>query len=69
MAVVIKRDIHLKKLIDSKHNGMIKVVTGIRRCGKSYLLFNLFCQHLKEAGIVLYCKIRLKNRHLCHFFS
>jgi hypothetical protein len=51
MAMVIKRDIHLKKLIDSKHNGMIKVVTGIRRCGKSYLLFNLFCQHLKEAGI------------------
>ena len=49
--MVIKRDIHLKKLIDSKHNGMIKVVTGVRRCGKSYLLFNLFCHHLKEAGI------------------
>ena len=49
--MIIKRDIHLKKLIDSKHNGMIKVVTGVRRCGKSYLLFNLFCQHLKEAGI------------------
>ena len=48
---MIKRDIHLKKLIDSKHNGMIKVVTGVRRCGKSYLLFNLFCHHLKEAGI------------------
>ena len=41
----------MKKLIDSKHNGMIKVVTGVRRCGKSYLLFNLFCHHLKEAGI------------------
>ena len=49
--MVIKRDIHLKKLIDSKHNGMIKVVTGVRRCGKSYLLFNLFCHHLKDAGI------------------
>jgi predicted AAA+ superfamily ATPase len=47
----IKRDLHLKKLIDSKHNGMIKVVTGIRRSGKSYLLFNLFCQHLKEEGV------------------
>lgn len=47
----IKRDVHLRKLIDSKHNGMIKVVTGVRRCGKSYLLFNLFCQHLKEEGI------------------
>lgn len=49
--MAIRRDIHLKKLIDSKHNGMIKVVTGVRRCGKSYLLFNLFCQHLKEEGI------------------
>ena len=47
----IKRDLHLNKLIDSKHNGMIKVVTGVRRCGKSYLLFNLFSQHLKEEGI------------------
>ena len=51
MDMEIKRDLHLKKLIDSKHNGMIKVVTGIRRSGKSYLLFNLFCQHLKEIGI------------------
>ena len=47
----IKRDIHLRKLIDSKHNGMIKVVTGIRRCGKSYLLFKLFYQHLKDEGV------------------
>ena len=47
----IKRDLHLKKLIDSKHNGMIKVVTGVRRCGKSYLLLNLFCQHLKDEGV------------------
>ena len=47
----IKRDLHLKKLIDSKHNGMIKVVTGVRRCGKSYLLLNLFCQYLKDEGV------------------
>ena len=47
----IKRDIHLQKLIESKHNGMIKIVTGIRRCGKSYLLFNLFYQHLKSEGV------------------
>ena len=62
--MVIKRDIHLKKLIDSKHNGMIKVVTGVRRCGKSYLLFNLFCQHLKEAGITddHIIKVDLENR-------
>ena len=33
------------------HNGMIKVVTGIRRCGKSYLLFNLFSDYLKAQGV------------------
>lgn len=47
----IKRDIHLERLIKSKHNGMIKVVTGIRRCGKSYLLMNLFRQHLLDKGV------------------
>ena len=47
----IKRDIHLERLIRSKHNGMIKVVTGIRRCGKSYLLMNLFRQHLLDGGV------------------
>ena len=49
--VEIKRDIHLNRLINSKHNGMIKVVTGIRRCGKSYLLMNLFRQHLLNDGV------------------
>lgn len=38
----IKREIHLKRLIESKHNGMIKIVTGTRRCGKSYLLYLFF---------------------------
>ena len=38
----IRRDIYLNKLISKKHNGLIKVVTGMRRCEKSYLLFNLF---------------------------
>lgn len=47
----IKRDSYLKTLIRHKHNGMIKVITGIRRCGKSYLLFNLFYKHLLEIGI------------------
>ena len=47
----IRRDVHLRRLINSKHNGMIKVVTGIRRCGKSYLLMNLFRQHLLEEGV------------------
>lgn len=47
----IKRDIYLNKLIRHKHNGMIKVITGIRRCGKSYLLFELFYKHLLSCGI------------------
>ncbi len=47
----IRRDIHLNRLIASKHIGMIKVITGIRRCGKSYLLFNLFRDHLAECGV------------------
>ena len=47
----IKRDLYLDKLIRHKHNGMIKVITGIRRCGKSYLLFELFYKHLLSLGI------------------
>ena len=47
----IKRDLYLQKLIDRQHNGMIKVVTGVRRCGKSYLVFNLFCDYLKSKGV------------------
>lgn len=47
----IKRDIYLNRLIRHKHNGMIKVITGIRRCGKSYLLFELFYKHLLSCGI------------------
>lgn len=46
----IKRDVYLKKLIGKKRNGLIKVVTGVRRCGKSYLLFRLFKEHLLEEG-------------------
>ena len=38
----IKRDLYLQKLLNSRNNGMIKVITGMRRSGKSYLLFNLF---------------------------
>ena len=47
----IKRDFYLNKLIKCKHNGLIKVITGIRRCGKSYLLNTLFYQHLLSAGV------------------
>ena len=47
----IKRDVYLDKLIRKKKNGLIKVVTGVRRCGKSYLLFRLFHDHLLENGV------------------
>lgn len=47
----IKRDKYLQDLINRMHNGMIKVVTGIRRCGKSYLLFKLFKNYLLDQGI------------------
>ena len=47
----IKRDYYLNKLIDAKNDGLIKVVTGIRRSGKSYLLNTLFYNHLLENGI------------------
>lgn len=46
----IRRDIYLNKLISKKRNGLIKVVTGMRRCGKSYLLFNLFKDYLISEG-------------------
>lgn len=47
----IERSIYLKKLIDRQHNGMIKVITGVRRCGKTYLVFNLFYDYLKSQGV------------------
>lgn len=47
----IRRDLYLNKLIKRKNNALIKVVTGIRRCGKSYLLNNLFYNHLIESGV------------------
>ena len=47
----IKRDRYLNLLISKQHNGLIKVITGMRRCGKSYLLFNLFKDYLLSEGI------------------
>lgn len=47
----IQRNFYLQQLIDGRRNGLIKIITGIRRCGKSYLLFTLFYQYLKANGI------------------
>lgn len=47
----IRRDMYLKKLIARQHNGLVKVITGVRRCGKSYLLFELFREYLRESGV------------------
>lgn len=51
MQNIIKRDEYLNRIIDRKENGLIKVITGIRRCGKSFLLFNLFYDYLLESGV------------------
>ena len=47
----IKRDRYLKRLISKRNNGLIKVITGIRRCGKSYLLFRLYYNYLISEGV------------------
>ena len=49
--MIFKRERYLNKLIQKQNNGLIKVVTGIRRCGKSYLVFRLFKDHLLSAGV------------------
>lgn len=67
----IKRDLYLQKLIDRQHNGMIKVITGMRRSGKSYLLFNLFLHYLKSQGVddqhIIGVNLENhRNRNLCN---
>lgn len=47
----IKRDQYLNALIGKRDNGRVKIITGIRRCGKSYLLFNLYKDYLLRSGV------------------
>lgn len=60
----IQRDTYLNRVIESRHNNMIKIITGVRRSGKSYLLFNLFSDWLTEKGVDAdhIVKIDLENR-------
>ena len=55
----IERDLYLQRLAARERNGLIKVITGVRRCGKSYLLNNIFYRHLLEEGI--------DNEHIIRF--
>lgn len=57
--MIISRDLYLNRLIAHRHNGLIKIITGIRRCGKSFLLFNLFKNFLLDDGEIL--RISLKS--------
>ena len=49
--MLFSRQYYLNQLISAEGNGMIKVITGIRRCGKSFLLFRLFRNYLLEKGV------------------
>ncbi|MBQ2630695.1 MAG: ATP-binding protein [Kiritimatiellae bacterium] len=49
--MTIKRDRYLKRLVERRHNGFVKIITGIRRCGKSFLLFKLFRDYLIKDGV------------------
>ena len=49
--MIIERKIYLDKLISKRENGLIKVITGIRRCGKSFLLFELYHEYLVSTGV------------------
>ena len=49
--MIIARNAYLNKLIARRHNGMIKIVTGLRRCGKSFLLSTIYANWLKNQGI------------------
>ena len=61
--MIIQRPNYLKQLIDRQHNGMIKIITGMRRSGKSYLLFSLYAEYLQTQGVATshIIKVDLEN--------
>lgn len=58
--MIIERNQYLQKLIDRQQNGLVKIITGIRRCGKSFLLFDLFKRHLIDSGVAASHIIEIK---------
>lgn len=50
--MIVNRDKYLQELVSSRHNGLVKIITGMRRCGKSFLLFRLFKRFLKDDGVM-----------------
>ena len=61
----IKRDSYLEQLISFSWDGQIKVITGIRRCGKSYLLNKIFKDYLTSHGAVSYTHLDVYKRQVC----
>lgn len=51
MPMLIQRQQYLEKLIKKQNNGRVKIITGLRRCGKSFLLFELYANYLREQGV------------------
>ena len=50
--MIVNRDKYLQELVSSRHNGLVKIITGMRRCGKSFLLFRLFKRFLEDDGVM-----------------
>ena len=65
----IKRERYLKKLLDRKENGLVKVITGIRRCGKSYLLFQLYKRELLKLGVDIEHIITMALDDICLLYT
>ena len=65
--MVIQRNQYINKLLSKRWNGKVKIITGIRRCGKSFLLFTLYKDHLLNEGVTKECFVELaldKKAHI-----
>ena len=64
--MIIKRDLYVKELLSKRWNGKVKIITGIRRCGKSFLLSSLYKNHLKEEGVKEDCFVEIALDRKAH---